>query len=240
MHLCTLVFIYSYIAFYIHISKYHLYIISFMHFYQDLTNHVLSIFLSYILLLIHIFISYTLIFIYFPIHASTVRCLYIVFHILFYITYSIMSLLCLSFIYMYLFLCFVIFYLSLSFLSFMPFYHVFLACSILFLSVCLSYINIILLIFICAYHSCTLDYHILSYLIILYSYHIYVFLFLYESTLLRNWNQSNRIIQTKVMAFSCQLVDLPITLGTVCITHFSGVLTSFLSLGLCNHLKLRC
>ena len=32
---------------------------------------------------------------------------------------------------------------------------------------------------------------------------IHIFLFLYESTLLRNWNQSNRIIQTKVMAFSC-------------------------------------
>ena len=29
------------------------------------------------------------------------------------------------------------------------------------------------LIFICAYHSCTLDYHILSYLIILYSYHVH-------------------------------------------------------------------
>ena len=33
---------------------------------------------------------------------------------------------------------------------------------------------------------------------------IHIFLFLYEPTLLRNWNQSNRIIQTKVMAFSCQ------------------------------------
>ena len=29
------------------------------------------------------------------------------------------------------------------------------------------------------------------------------------------------------MAFSCQLVNLPITLGIVCISHFSGVLTSF-------------
>ena len=29
------------------------------------------------------------------------------------------------------------------------------------------------------------------------------------------------------MAFSCQLVNLQITLGTVCITHFSGVLTSY-------------
>ena len=37
---------------------------------------------------------------------------------------------CLSFVYMYSFLCFVIFYLSLSFLAFMHFYHMFLACSI--------------------------------------------------------------------------------------------------------------
>ena len=56
MHLCTLVFIYSYIAFYIHISLYHLYIISFMCFYQDLAIHMLSIFLSCMRLLIHIFI----------------------------------------------------------------------------------------------------------------------------------------------------------------------------------------
>ena len=33
---------------------------------------------------------------------------------------------------------------------------------------------------------------------------IHIFLFLYEFNLLRNWNQSNRIIQTKVTAFSCQ------------------------------------
>ena len=33
---------------------------------------------------------------------------------------------------------------------------------------------------------------------------IHIFLFLYESNLIRKWNQSNRIIQTKVMAFSCQ------------------------------------
>ena len=48
------------------------------------------------------------------------------------------------------------------------------------------------------------------------------FLFPYESTLLRNWNHSNRIIPTKVMAFLCQLINLSITLGTVCITNFSG------------------
>ena len=138
MHSCIYIFIYT--AFYIHISLYPLYIISFMRFYQDLAIHVLSIFLSCMLLLIHIFISYTLMFIYFPIHASTVRCIYIVFHILFHITYSVMSLLCLSFMYMYLFLCFVIFYFFLLFLAFMHFYHLFLACSI---------------------YSCTLDYHIL-------------------------------------------------------------------------------
>ena len=37
---------------------------------------------------------------------------------------------CISFVYMYSFMCFVIFYLSLSFLTIMHFYHVFLACSI--------------------------------------------------------------------------------------------------------------
>ena len=52
------------------------------------------------------------------------------------------------------------------------------------------------------------------------SYLIHIFLFLYESTLLMNWNQSNRIIQIQIMAFSCQLVILPIFLGTVGITYF--------------------
>ena len=56
---------------------------------------------------------------------------------------------------------------------------------------------------------------------------IHIFSFLYVSSLLRNWNQSNRIIQHKVMAFLCQLVILPIFLVTVCITHFSRVLTSY-------------
>ena len=144
MHPCTFVFIYSYPSLYIFISFYLMFTscplcVS----YPDLAIHVLSIFLSCMLLLIHIFISYTLIFIYFPIHVSTIICFYTVFHILFHITYSVMPLLCLSFMYMYLFLCFVIFYLSLSFLAFLYFYHVFLTCSILFISVCLSYIHII-------------------------------------------------------------------------------------------------
>ena len=112
--------------------------------YPDLAIHVLPIFLSCLLLLIHIFISYTLIFIYFPIHNSTVRCFYTVFHI----TYSAMPLICLTFMYMYLFLCFVIFYFSLSFLAFTHFYHLFLTCSI---------------------YSFKYIYHI-----ILYSYHIHV------------------------------------------------------------------
>ena len=57
MHSCIHIFIY--IAFYIHISLYYLCILSFMRFYHDLAIHVLSIFLSCMLLLIHIFISYT-------------------------------------------------------------------------------------------------------------------------------------------------------------------------------------
>ena len=57
MHLCTLVFTYSYISLYIHIPLYHLYIISFMRFYHDLAIHVLSLFLSCMLLLIHVFLS---------------------------------------------------------------------------------------------------------------------------------------------------------------------------------------
>ena len=57
MHLCTLVFIYSYISLSIHIALYHLCIISFMRFYHDLAIHILSIFLSDKLLLIHVFLS---------------------------------------------------------------------------------------------------------------------------------------------------------------------------------------
>ena len=77
-------------------------------------------------------------------------------------------------------------------------------------------------------------------MMLMYSHIIHVYLSLNESIFLRNWNQSNRIIQNKVMTFSCQLFNLLITLGTVCITHFFGVLTSYLTLDLCTHLKLRC
>ena len=70
--------------------------------------------------------------------------------------------------------------------------------------------------------------------------HSYIFLFLYESTLLRNWNQSNRIIQDKVMAFSCQTSRFTrITLQQFVLLIFPGVLTPYLTRGLCTHLKLR-
>ena len=50
----------------------------------------------------------------------------------------------------------------------------------------------------------------------MHSHIIHVFLSLYESILLRNWNHSNWIIQTKVMAFSCQTSQFTdFTLGTV-------------------------
>ena len=70
---------------------------------------------------------------------------------------------------------------------------------------------------------------------------IHIFIFLYESTLLRNWNQSNRIIQDKVMAFSCQTSQFTrITLETVRITNFSEALNLYLTQGLCTNLYLRC
>ena len=57
--------------------------------------------------------------------------------------------------------------------------------------------------------------------ILMYSHIVHVFLSLYASTFLRNWNHSNWIIQTKVMAFSYQTSQFTyFTLGTVCNTHF--------------------
>ena len=58
-------------------------------------------------------------------------------------------------------------------------------------------------------------------MMLMYSHIIHVFLSLNESILLRNWNNSNWIIQTKVMAFSCQTSQFTdFTRGTVCNTHF--------------------
>ena len=158
MHLCTLVFIYSYISLSIHIPFYHLCIISFIRLYHDLVIHVFSIFLSCMLLLIHIFI-------YVPI-ICVLALILVLCH----------------------------FYLSLSFLAFTHFSHVFLACSILFISVCLSYIHIMsstcnILYLVNLYLHVHVHVHISVCFHV--SYHIQVFLFLYESTLLRNWTHCN-------------------------------------------------
>ena len=67
-----------------------------------------------------------------------------------------------------------------------------------------------------------------------------VFLFFYESTLLRNWNQSIRIFQTQVMAFSCQLVGLPILPRDRLKYLFSSALSRYLALDPCTPLNLRC
>ena len=69
---------------------------------------------------------------------------------------------------------------------------------------------------------------------------IHVLLSLDASTFLRNWNQSNRIIQTQVMAFSCQLVGLPILPRDSLKYSFSSALSPYLSLVLCTALNLRC
>ena len=157
MHSCIYIFIY--IAFYIHISLYHLYIISFMRFYQDLAIHILSIFLSCMLLLIHIFI-------YVPIIYANVLvpmlCHLLLISIVI-ILYAFLS--CvpsmfhlipfgMSIIYSY-HLRIPIMSLSIHILS------IFLSCSIYSFLYDNHMFTSYKLIFICAYHSCTLDYHIL-------------------------------------------------------------------------------
>ena len=69
---------------------------------------------------------------------------------------------------------------------------------------------------------------------------IHVFLSLNESIFLKNWNQSNRIIQTQVMAFSCQLVGLPILPRDSLKYSFSNALCPYLTLVLSTPLNLRC
>ena len=103
-------------------------------------------------------------------------------------------------------------------------------------------IHIAFPIFFFLFHACCIWHFIYLYgMTPMCSHLIHVFLSLYESILLRNWNHSNWIIQTKVMAFSCQPSQFTdFTLGTVCNTQFSGDLTSYLTLVLCSHLKLRC
>ena len=69
---------------------------------------------------------------------------------------------------------------------------------------------------------------------------IQVLLSLYEFLSLRNWNHSNWIIQTQVMAFSCQLVGLPILPRDSLKYSFSSALSPYLALVLCTPLNLRC
>ena len=74
-------------------------------------------------------------------------------------------------------------------------------------------------------------------MMLMYSHIIHVFLSLNESILLINWNHSNWLIQTKVMAFSSQTSQFTdFTRVTICNTHFPGALT----LVLCNPLNIRC
>ena len=153
MHLCTLVFIYSYI------SLYHLCIISFMRFYHDLAIHVLSIFLSCMLLLIHIFIYVPIIHVHVLIPMlchlllisivliiyAFLSCVFSMFHL---IPFG------MSIIYSY-HLRIPVMSLSIHILS------IFLSCSIYWFMYDNHMFTSYNLIFICAYHSCTLDYHIL-------------------------------------------------------------------------------
>ena len=72
--------------------------------------------------------------------------------------------------------------------------------------------------------------------------HIHSFLYYFPlgSILFRNWNQSIRIFQTQVMAFSCQLVGLPILPRDRLKYLFSSALSRYLALDPCTLLKIRC
>ena len=153
MHLCTLVFIYSYI------SLYHLCIISFMRFYLDLAIHVLSIFLSCMLLLIHIFIYGPII----HVHVLIPMLCHLLLIFIVLIIYAFLS--CvpsmfhlipfgMSIIYSY-HLRIPVMSLSIHILSIFP------SCSIYSFMYDNHMFTSYNLIFICAYHSCILDYHIL-------------------------------------------------------------------------------
>ena len=159
MHLCTLVFIYSYISLSIHITLYHLCIISFIRFYHDLAILVLSIFLSCMLLLIHIFIYVPII----HVHVLIPMLCHLLLISIVLIIYAFLS--CvpsmfhlipfgMSIIYSY-HLRIPVMSLSIHILS------IFLSCSIYSFMYDNHMFTSYNLIFICAYHSCTLDYHIL-------------------------------------------------------------------------------
>ena len=117
-------------------------------------------------------------------------------------------------------------------LSIFHFYHVFLTCSIY----SIRYVFHIFISYLCfmntsihisfsifsLFHAYYIWHFIYLYIMMpMYSHIIHVFLSLYESILLRNWNHSNWIIQTKVMTFSCQTNQFTdFTRGIVCNTNF--------------------
>ena len=84
-------------------------------------------------------------------------------------------------------------------------FHIFISYNLIFI-LCHSLVtSYILLTYIFMFHAYYIWHFIYLYnMMTMYSHLIHVFLFLYDFTLLRNWNHSNRIIQTKVMTFSCQ------------------------------------
>ena len=157
MHSCIHIYIYIYLS--IHIPLYHLCIISFMRFYHDLAIHVLSIFLSCMLLLIHIFIYVPII----HVHVLIPILCHILLISIILIIYAFLS--CvpsmfhlipfgMSIIYSY-HLRNPVMSLSIHILS------IFLSCSIYLFMYDNHMFTSYNLIFICTYYSCTLDYHIL-------------------------------------------------------------------------------
>ena len=194
MYLYILVFIYLYI------SLSHLCIISFMRFYHDLAIHVLSIFLSRMLLLIHIFIYVPIIHVHVLIPMlcrlllisivliiyAFLSCMILLIHIFIYVPIIHVHVLIPMLCHLLLISIVLIIYAFLSCVpSMFPLIHLctsivysyhlripVMSLSIYILSIFLSYsiysfmydnhmFTSYNLIFICAYHSCTLDYHIL-------------------------------------------------------------------------------
>ena len=150
MHLCILVFIYRFLYSYLFIS--------FIHFYHVLAILVLSIFLSCRLLLIQIFIYVPIIYVHVLIpmlcHLLLISIVLIIYVFLSYVP-SVFHLIPfgMSILYSYFFTYSYHVFLACSIYSFKYIYHIIPSYTLIFIS-----FNLIC---ICAYHSCTLDYHIL-------------------------------------------------------------------------------
>ena len=151
MHSSIHIFIYSFLYSYLFIS--------FIHFYHDLAIHVLSMFLSCILLLIHVFVHVPVIHIHVLIpmlcHLLLISIILIIYAFLLCVpsTFHLIPF-GMSIIYSY-HLRIPIMSLSIHILS------IFLSCSIYSFMYDNHKFTTYNLTFICAYHLCTLDYHIL-------------------------------------------------------------------------------